>query len=434
MLAWLLNIPLELRLAALFLAGVVLGSLVNLGIYRLAWDARNISPWSPAPEEVPPRRWYDRLPVIGWLFLRRERSHWGRGFWIRPLLIELATGAGLALLYVWEIRGDLVPLQAAGFNPAALAAQAMLHQQFVSHALLILLMVVATFIDFDEKTIPDWITVPGTLAGLLLAALWPSSLPTSLVLGPPPAMNAVKLEPLWLTSPLAWPASLSDAPGLALALFCYWGWCFAILDKRWILRHGWKKAFGYLYRSIVRVPWWYLAPALAVLGTPLIVAAWLAGGALWAGLLTSLCGLAFGGGLVWAVRIIGHSALRQEAMGFGDVTLMAMIGTFVGWQGALLTFFFAPFAALVIAVAQFLFTRRHDIAFGPYLCLSALYVLLQWPEIWERAPIGRGARDYFEMGVLIPAITAICLVLMWGMLKLTRMLRQSLESDEYAEE
>ena len=58
----------------------------------------------------------NRLPLIGWLFLRRERSHWGRGFWIRPLLIELATGAGLALLYVWEIRGDLVPLRAAGFD------------------------------------------------------------------------------------------------------------------------------------------------------------------------------------------------------------------------------------------------------------------------------------------------------------------------------
>ena len=37
------------------------------------------------------------------------------------------------------------------------------------------LMLVATFIDFDEKTIPDEITIPGTLLGLLFAALWPDS-------------------------------------------------------------------------------------------------------------------------------------------------------------------------------------------------------------------------------------------------------------------
>ena len=45
-----------------------------------------------------------------------------------------------------------------------------------------------------------------------------------------------------------------------------------------------------------------------------------------------------GGGIVWAVRIIASQALGVEAMGFGDVTLMCMIGAFVGWQPALLIF------------------------------------------------------------------------------------------------
>ena len=59
----------------------------------------------------------------------------------------------------------------------------------------------------------------------------------------------------------------------------------------------------------------------------------------WAALLTALVGLVAGGGIVWVVRLIGAVALRREAMGFGDVTLMAMVGAFVGWQASLIVFF-----------------------------------------------------------------------------------------------
>ena len=56
-------------------------------------------------------------------------------------------------------------------------------------------------------------------------------------------------------------------------------------------------------------------------------------------LLTALIGLVGSGGIVWAVRLIGTAALRREAMGFGDVTLMMMVGTFLGWQACLIAFF-----------------------------------------------------------------------------------------------
>ena len=48
--------------------------------------------------------------------------------------------------------------------------------EFAAHAVLIALMLAASMIDVDEKIIPDEITIPGTLVGLLMAAAWPWSL------------------------------------------------------------------------------------------------------------------------------------------------------------------------------------------------------------------------------------------------------------------
>jgi leader peptidase (prepilin peptidase)/N-methyltransferase len=62
-------------------------------------------------------------------------------------------------------------------------------------------------------------------------------------------------------------------------------------------------------------------------------------------------------------------------MGGGDIKLLAMIGAFVGWRGALATIFFG---ALLGAVGGVLSMRRGGeglktaIPFGPYLCVAAL--------------------------------------------------------------
>jgi prepilin signal peptidase PulO-like enzyme (type II secretory pathway) len=140
-------------------------------------------------------------------------------------------------------------------------------------------------------------------------------------------------------------------------------------------------------------------------------------------LITSLAGLAFGGLLVWSVRIVGRAALHKEAMGFGDVTLMAMIGAFLGWQTTLVVFFLSPVAALFIALTQWILTGRRDIAFGPYLCLSALFVIVCWPTVWGRV-------DYvFRMGWIVPALFAACLLLMMGMLMFWRFAEELMTRD-----
>ena len=107
------------------------------------------------------------------------------------------------------------------------------------------------------------------------------------------------------------------------------------------------------------------------------------GGLHWDALLTALVGMAAGGGLVWLVRILGTVALQEEAMGFGDVTLMAMLGAFLGWQACLIVFFLAPLAGLVLGLVQLLLRRGKYIPYGPFLCLAALATIVGWATIWN---------------------------------------------------
>ncbi len=163
------------RLFIVFVAGACLGSLVNWAIYSLAWNARPISPWSRRSGEARRRRWGDRVPVFGWLALSRQAVVHGPWFWVRPMLLEIAFGVALAALYWWEVgRLGLIQGQLPGIAIAPPVGA--IHWQFISHALLLCLMLAASFIDIDEKIIPDEITVPGTLLGLVLATAVPMSL------------------------------------------------------------------------------------------------------------------------------------------------------------------------------------------------------------------------------------------------------------------
>jgi prepilin signal peptidase PulO-like enzyme (type II secretory pathway) len=384
-----------------FLVGLVLGGQVNHAIYRLAWNPRWFSPWCPVPPQASARRPLDYVPVLGWWRLRRESSIHGRAFWIRPLLVEIGLAGLLAWLYRFEMTGGLFPalLRPAG-DPFRLYFPV-----FLSHAVLICLMAVATFIDVDEKTIPDAITIPGAWAGMVLCALVPMSIL------PADSLPDGRLTRLWLSAPGAWPLWLDQTGGLGVGLACFAGWCYALLPKVWWTRSGMPRALRYLVASILRHPLSRWIGAMWMLGSLLIAVVWMAGGDGWRGLLTALAGLAYGGGIVWAVRVIATAVLRVEAMGFGDVTLLAMIGAFLGWQTSLIIFFVAPFAGALLAVIQWIATGRRDIAYGPFLCVATVVVIIGWAPIWFVY-----GQLYFAAGWLITAAVAVCLALMGLML------------------
>jgi leader peptidase (prepilin peptidase)/N-methyltransferase len=409
-----LAIPYELRLAILFVLGVCAGSVLNLAIYRLAYFPRAISPWSNAPSGAHLRRASDRVPVWGWFGLRRESAIFGPGHWVRPLFIELGTGLLFAGLYHWEIglHKLLPPLPARLIPP-----DSMLHAEYFSHLILFCLMIATSFIDIDEKIVPDLITVPGTLVGLLMAALMPwSLLPVLRLEG-----KTVVVDFLRLTSPNEWPEWLGGAPhwpSLAIGLTCYWLWCFALLPRQMRIRHGWARALRILMARVLREATRPLTVAIEVLGTAGVVAAWWRGGLGGEGLLTALVGMAAGGGIIWAARIIATFVLNKEAMGFGDVTFMAMVGTFLGWQSSLIVFFLAPFAGLVIGIVQWVLNRGPEIPFVPFLSLAAAWVVIQWWPTWE------WAESIFQLGWIVPAIVLVCMALMAVMLGTWRLISQ----------
>ena len=153
-------------------------------------------------------------------------------------------------------RAGLLPGIFLKVSSPRLAGYAILHYQYFSHLALIALMLVASLIDCDEKNIPDAITVPGTLAGLLLAALWPLSLlpvPCRLPNGD------LFLDFLRLTTPATAPgvsppllAGFPNWVSLAIALGCFWAWCAALSPRSWHSRHGRRRAMQLCLARLVR--------------------------------------------------------------------------------------------------------------------------------------------------------------------------------------
>jgi leader peptidase (prepilin peptidase)/N-methyltransferase len=89
----------------------------------------------------------------------------------------------------------------------------------------------------------------------------------------------------------------------------------------------------------------------------------------------SFVGMLIGGGIIYAVGFFGEMIFKKEAMGGGDVKLMAAIGAFLGWKFVLLTFFIACFFGAIAGIILKLRYGREIIPFGPYLSLAAVAVM-----------------------------------------------------------
>jgi leader peptidase (prepilin peptidase)/N-methyltransferase len=99
-------------------------------------------------------------------------------------------------------------------------------------------------------------------------------------------------------------------------------------------------------------------------------------------LVDRLVGVLAGAGFLYLVLYYGGLFYGQEAMGEGDLNLIAFIGAFLGWRGVIVTILVGCFTGSAVGLALIglrRLTRRQTIPFGPFLSVGAV-VALFWGE------------------------------------------------------
>ena len=276
--------------AMIFVVGTVVGSFLNVCIYRIPWEKSVIwPPTSHCPNCLGTIWARDNIPILGWFILGGKCRNCKQSFSFRYAAVELLVG--LLFLSVYLIDA-VIPREYVDSNLE-------LFVKVAFHVTLVAFLVTITVIDADLTIVPAPVTNLGILMGLALGAAFPEVRPV-------PAFATNHLDGLWV----------------------------------------------------------------------------------------GLKGVLVGGGLIWVIRVVGSFVFRREAMGSGDIHILALIGAFLGWQAALVTPFLAAFVGLLPALGKIvaLLVKKvlgmkssptdREMPFGPSLSIAALLLMMGWPWIW----------------------------------------------------
>lgn len=100
---------------------------------------------------------------------------------------------------------------------------------------------------------------------------------------------------------------------------------------------------------------------------------------------SSLAGALLGGGVLYATAAVYQRITGIEGLGGGDIKLLAMVGAFLGWRGALFTMFVGSLLGVaggLIAMRKGEDGLRTAIPYGPYLCAAALAARFLGDAFW----------------------------------------------------
>lgn len=132
-----------------FIFGAVVGSFLNVCIFRIPAKISIIKPFSQCPHCHHPIRFYDNIPLISYIVLMGKCRDCGSKISWRYPLVELITAVLSLLLFL----------------------QFGLTMQFLIFFIFTAVLIVIAFIDLDHQIIPDVLTLPGIPVFFLLAII-----------------------------------------------------------------------------------------------------------------------------------------------------------------------------------------------------------------------------------------------------------------------
>lgn len=473
-------------LAFVFAFGAIVGSFLNVVIYRLPEGKGLVRPPSACPACGTRLRWNDNFPIFGWFLLRGRCRYCKTRISIQYVLIEILVALIFATTYaLWFMNPTFFPAEwRSVLRPDwAFLGIGLMWPMFILTMGLVSALIAITIIDARTFLIPLIVPTSITLAafvfhpigGLMLGSsrrslgepLSPSpwtipvpeggflGLAFGGVLGIAIAIGllSARLLPRSFADYEAWekgvderlsragadPGAPPTAPGadheslrsVLYRTFLLTGPAIALMSVGLVVGQRFGLAYvglavgtavglamGMVLRSVaVRAasgtgePIWlqypharremlkevlFLVPCLALAGLgwwltgpggPL--AAWGESAPLWLRALGgSFLGFLAGGGVVWAIRILGTLGFGKEAMGAGDVHLMAMVGAVQGWIDPLIAFMVAPILGIAWTVLSALASRSKGgegggvaLPYGPHLAVATLVVVFAKPGV-----------------------------------------------------
>jgi leader peptidase (prepilin peptidase)/N-methyltransferase len=353
--------------------GAAIGSFLNVVIYRvpngLSVNRPKRSFCPNCQKQIPIAL---NIPLLSWLTLRGKCKWCDVAISPRYFVVELLTG--VVFLAIWMLKVPEVD---------ALRDYGMLGEVFALW-LLSSLLISATFIDFDHFIIPDSITIGGSIVGLVLSFIIPS----------------LHDEVVW------WKSGLQGALGIVVGFTVLW--LVVLLGK--VVFGKIRHAFDEPTEFSISQPGGDEAPIMIKLGDREYE--W--GDVFfrkWDRLEMETQELYFNDEPIEfseSFRVFGDrfevdgkrieveevkrvsgkitsAVVPREAMGYGDVKFVAMIGAFQGWQCAVYVLFAASIIGAIVGLIQKFVVKEEwsrPLPFGPYLALGAFLWIFTGPAIW----------------------------------------------------
>lgn len=250
------------------LVGLVIGSFLNVCIYRIPRDESIVLPSSHCPHCGAGIRPYDNVPVLSYILLGGKCRSCRVS--ISPQYPAVEILCAIAFFFCAATWGIEPP--------------AFLNCVFLS------VIIVLVFIDYQHQILPDVLTIPGVIAGVVM-------------------------------SPFQAHGFFLDRVSVGLA-------------------------------------------SVILPGNPVAAINWVG----------SILGALVGGGILFLVAKGYEAIKKRKGMGMGDIKMMAMVGTFLGWRLAFLTIFAGSVIGLLAGIFLILFrggNLQSKLAFGTFLGIGA---------------------------------------------------------------